>query len=152
MGDLTVDRGKIFSKRLKTLYLQRAVTYISQKGSRYTQTLFAREISDFAGIKVDQQHIHEYLNNGTIPRTDLLCSIADFFNVSLDYLLGRDDYLTKNDLKATNPNEMKYRIADEIENDLHDKIVETINASLSDNLYPLAKDITDMVLNSALNH
>lgn len=46
------------------------------------------------------------LGNGTIsrwktssPNTDKLRKIADFFNVSMDYLLDRDSFLTKRDTK-----------------------------------------------------
>lgn len=46
------------------------------------------------------------LGNGTIsrwktssPNTDKLQKIADYFNVSMDYLLGRESYLTPRDEK-----------------------------------------------------
>lgn len=46
------------------------------------------------------------LGNGTIsrwrnssPNTEKLQKIADYFNVSMDYLLGRDQYLTHKDEK-----------------------------------------------------
>lgn len=46
------------------------------------------------------------LGNGTIsrwrsssPNTDKLQKIADYFNVSMDYLLGREKYLTPRDEK-----------------------------------------------------
>lgn len=30
-------------------------------------------------------------NNGTVPRVDILVKLANYFNVTTDYLLGNDD-------------------------------------------------------------
>lgn len=48
-------------------------------------------------VLADQIHIHrniigQWINKNYIPELDNLEIIADFFNVSLDYLLGRTDY------------------------------------------------------------
>lgn len=37
-------------------------------------------------------YIYEWMSNGTLPAIDYLLSMAKFFNVSPDYLLGRTDY------------------------------------------------------------
>lgn len=72
-------------KNLKTLRNQRG---ISQK------TL--AEI-----IMVSQQSINKYENHNVEPDIETLIKIADYFQVSLDYLVGRNfhsENLTKNDI------------------------------------------------------
>ncbi|MCQ2463963.1 MAG: helix-turn-helix domain-containing protein [Oscillospiraceae bacterium] len=34
--------------------------------------------------------------NGSLPNSDTLLKIADYFEISVDYLLGRDEYTTNN--------------------------------------------------------
>lgn len=40
---------------------------------------------------LNKSSISRYENNTQLPENDLLQSIADFFQISVDYLLGRDD-------------------------------------------------------------
>ena len=40
---------------------------------------------------IEQALISKYENNKRIPPTETLIILADYFNVSLDYLLGRND-------------------------------------------------------------
>ena len=42
-------------------------------------------------ILVSQQSINKYENHNVEPDIETLIKIADFFNVSLDYLVGRTD-------------------------------------------------------------
>lgn len=42
-------------------------------------------------VGVTRQSIAQYLDGNTQPNAEKLCAIADFFNVSADYLLGRTD-------------------------------------------------------------
>lgn len=65
-----------------------------------------RELSNKKGMSLPQLEITLGLGNGTIsrwknssPNTDKLQKVADYFNVSMDYLLGRDSILTSRDNK-----------------------------------------------------
>ena len=42
-------------------------------------------------INVSQQSINKYENHDVEPNIDTLCAIAEFFNVSVDFLIGRTD-------------------------------------------------------------
>jgi transcriptional regulator with XRE-family HTH domain len=67
-----------FSDRLKEL----------RKRDNITQKALA-EI-----IRVSWRAIQSYeLGTATNPTSDILIKLADYFNVSVDYLLGRVDYL-----------------------------------------------------------
>lgn len=58
---------------------------------KYLRSLNAISQKDFAKkIGVSQQTIASWENGRTEPSNDLLKDIADYFNVSTDYLLGRD--------------------------------------------------------------
>ncbi len=44
-------------------------------------------------IKVERKTVSNWLRGLFLPRVNVLCRLADFFNVGADYLLGRsDDY------------------------------------------------------------
>ncbi len=65
----------IFSERLKTLRISRNVRQ--------------QDISDFIGISLrGYQH---YETDTREPTLSKLIALADFFDVSLDYLVGRKD-------------------------------------------------------------
>jgi transcriptional regulator with XRE-family HTH domain len=72
----------IFSNRLKDL----------RKDRRLTQKQLASKLF------IDDTSISKYENDKAMPENELLQRIADFFEVSVDYLLGRDT--TFNNLKA----------------------------------------------------
>ena len=42
-------------------------------------------------LNIDKSTIAKYETNDREPKVYILCKIADYFNVSLDYLAGRDD-------------------------------------------------------------
>lgn len=64
-----------FSKRLKTL----------RKDKRLTQ----KQLGEL--LFIDDTSISKYENEKAMPENELLQRIADFFGVSVDYLLGRDE-------------------------------------------------------------
>lgn len=47
-------------------------------------------------IGVSRQAISQYCNGSTVPNADKLLKIAEYFNVSLDYLCGRSEAATTN--------------------------------------------------------
>ncbi len=49
----------------------------------------AADLED-AGV-VSASSVKEYLENGRLPNVRTACKIADFFDVDLDWLFGRDD-------------------------------------------------------------
>ena len=50
---------------------------------------------EFAGkLSVAKQTVSNWENNNIQPSIDMLTKIADFFNISTDYLLGREDKKT----------------------------------------------------------
>jgi len=66
---------EVFIKNLKTLFTER----------KLTQKQLANALC------VDQSAISDLLNGVTTPKFTTLISIADYFGVSLDYLVGRTD-------------------------------------------------------------
>ncbi|MRI65109.1 helix-turn-helix domain-containing protein [Gracilibacillus thailandensis] len=73
-GRVYMDKIKL-SERLKQL--------------RNSKGLFQKEVADKLGIK--QNTLSGYENGTRSPDNELLKDIADFYNVTLDYLLGRSD-------------------------------------------------------------
>lgn len=65
----------IFSKRLLSL--------------RKEKNLSTRALA--AEIGISQQAISQFEKEATYPHCNTLCAIADYFDVSLDYLCGRSD-------------------------------------------------------------
>ncbi|MBQ6700819.1 MAG: helix-turn-helix transcriptional regulator [Oscillospiraceae bacterium] len=64
------------------------------KQLREERNITQQELAD--QLSCSQQSIHNYENHGTQPDIDMLCRMADFFNTSVDYLIGntnvRDPY------------------------------------------------------------
>lgn len=58
------------------------------KALRTAQGLSQRALADF--VKVRQQSINQYENRDTEPDIAVLTRIADYFGVSIDYLVGHD--------------------------------------------------------------
>ncbi len=66
---------KIFSLRLKEL--------------RSKAGLKGRELAEITGI--DHDNLKKYESGANIPKFDTMIKLADFFGVSVDYLLGREE-------------------------------------------------------------
>jgi len=49
-------------------------------------------------IGISAERFNLYVNGKREPDNSMLTDIADYFNVSVDYLLGRDDDSTENEL------------------------------------------------------
>lgn len=69
------------------------------KELRKNKNLTQQQLADL--FYLNKSSISRYENNSQIPETDLLRKIADFFGVSVDYLLGRtkEEKPPENDFK-----------------------------------------------------
>lgn len=67
--------NQIFSKRIKDL----------RESKRLSMDQLAKELG------ITKSRVNMWENNGTIPRGDVLIQLAQYFNVTTDYLLGNDD-------------------------------------------------------------
>lgn len=59
-----------------------------------------KELREKAGLSMDQlakvlgvtkSRVNMWENNGTLPRSEVLIQLANYFKVTTDYLLGNDD-------------------------------------------------------------
>lgn len=60
------------------------IKYLRQS-KKIDQTALAKKLD------VSKQSISNWENGNILPSVDMLCQIADFFHVSTDYLLDRED-------------------------------------------------------------
>ena len=60
---------------------------------RKTHNLKAEDLADIVGVK--RRIIFMYEKNESKPSFEVLISLANYFNVSLDYLVGRSDEARK---------------------------------------------------------
>lgn len=51
-----------------------------------------KQLAEYIGAS--QGNISDWKSGKAVPASEKLCAIADFFNVSVDYLLGRTDVRT----------------------------------------------------------
>ena len=56
------------------------------KELREERNITQQELADH--LSCSQQSINNYENHGTQPDIDMLCRMADFFETSVDYLIG----------------------------------------------------------------
>ncbi len=61
----------------------------NMKKLRTMARMSQRELADIIGVS--QQSVNKYENHGVEPGIETLIKIADYFNVSVDYLIGRAD-------------------------------------------------------------
>ena len=59
------------------------------KKLREERNITQQELAD--QLSCSQQSINNYENHGTQPDIDMLCRMADFFDTSVDYLIGNTD-------------------------------------------------------------
>lgn len=67
---------KIFAERLKQLRTNRKITM--------------QKLADEIGLK-NKGTIGQFETEITVPSSETLISLADYFDVSIDYLVGRSD-------------------------------------------------------------
>ena len=63
------------------------------KKIRVEKKLTQKQTAEGVGIPERQYQYYEYGKN--VPSALLLCALADYFDVSLDYLVGRSDDPTR---------------------------------------------------------
>jgi len=63
--------------------------YIMLKDIRKSNKLSQQQLAKDLGVR--QSTIAQWETNARSPNLDMLISIADYFDVSTDYLLGRDN-------------------------------------------------------------
>jgi transcriptional regulator with XRE-family HTH domain len=69
----------VFAERLKKLREDK------------TQNQVAKEMNSLNLSTITQQTLGRYENGDRLPNAEILCDLADYYNVSVDYLLGRAD-------------------------------------------------------------
>lgn len=65
------------------------------KSSRVKKELSQQDMADILGISVRSYQRYEAINGFCIPSVETLVLISDALDVSIDWLLGRDDFLAK---------------------------------------------------------
>lgn len=64
-------------------------------------------------IGVSQQSINKYENHSSEPALDVLISMADYFNTSVDYLIGNTDISRRIEhVRPTDLNDEEFRVID----------------------------------------
>ena len=59
------------------------------KNLRENENLSMQQLAE--QMRVTKSRVNMWENNGTVPRMDILVKLANYFNVTTDYLLGNDD-------------------------------------------------------------
>lgn len=62
-----------------------------------------QQLADY--IMVSQQSVNKYENHDVEPDIETLIKIADYFDVSVDYLIGRKDWVDSSELFACENND-----------------------------------------------
>lgn len=98
-------------------------------------------------IGVSRQNIGKWLSGSTTPDIDTLCKIADAYNVSTDYLLGRTPYPTV---------DQDLRIAEEVTGLSEQSInalclLKQTNSEINPNPYLSVLSIVDFLLNNLID-
>lgn len=65
----------------------------------YENKITQKQLAESIGAS--QSNVSDWLNGKTLPSAEKLVAIADFFNVTVDYLLGRTDEITPAEDAAT---------------------------------------------------
>lgn len=103
---LSITIFRIFIKLLNVVNINVEVIILlaNLKKLRAEHRVTQKQLADV--ISVSQQSINKYENHNIEPDIDTLIKIADFFNTSVDYLIGHTDIerkiesVTSHDLNA----------------------------------------------------
>ncbi len=97
------------------------------KAEREKKNLSTTELAEKLGVQKSRVSMWE--TNGTIPRNDMLLKLCDFFNVTVDYLLGNETEQT--DEKKEKINSIQRKLARLSPTDL-DKAENVLDAVFND--------------------
>lgn len=75
----------MFSEKIKELRLARGITQVELANS----------------LSVTKQSVSNWENNNIMPSIEILLQLSDFFGVSTDYMLGKENEKTLNVSKLT---------------------------------------------------
>lgn len=75
----------MFSEKIKELRLARGITQVELASS----------------LSVTKQSVSNWENNNIMPSIEILLQLSDFFGVSTDYMLGKENEKTLNVSKLT---------------------------------------------------
>lgn len=75
----------MFSEKIKELRLARGITQVELANS----------------LSVTKQSVSNWENNNIMPSIEILLQLSDFFGVSTDYILGKENEKTLNVSKLT---------------------------------------------------
>lgn len=76
------------------MFIERLLKLINEKNITKSKLL--------SDLSLNKNSILNWQERGTVPSADVMDSIADYFNVSIDYLLG------KTDIKEKSPNDITF--------------------------------------------
>jgi len=113
---LNDERSKNMGAYSSLHFCERLNALIKEKG--------VRKIDFFEELGLSKNSISNWLDRNTIPSGDVLAQIADYFNVSVDYLLGRTN--SKNP-----PTDTVEGFGFKIDDSLKDEVKELINIYIS---------------------
>lgn len=127
-----------FGTRLKEL----------RKSKNMTQEQLAEELNKKYNLNESKPTISQYENNRRVPDLDRIVNIADYFNVSLDYLTYRkfeetNDNLRENDISFNSPQEaLSFILKQEMVANFGGYDLETMS---DEEIMDMANDIADML-------
>ena len=104
------------------------------KKLREGRHLSQAKLADY--FSLSQQAIYKYENSLSEPDFDTLIRMADFFNTSTDYLIGRTDEMTIITDKDITPMEMKHlELFRKLTKDSQEQLDKFLSSVVSNNLY-----------------
>ncbi len=105
-------------KGVKMNFKERLIELLEENQIKYNS------VAQQTGIPVTT--ISNYINRGSTPSGEQLIKLAEFFNVTIDYLVGREDDYVKPQVESTlSYREQKLlRAFNQLDNDEKDKIIE----------------------------
>lgn len=69
------------------------------KKLRFESGISQKQLADFIGVS--QQSVNKYENHNIEPDIEVMIKIADYFNTSVDYLIGHTDVRRKIEIMQT---------------------------------------------------
>lgn len=94
-----------------------------RKEKRITQTDLAK------GVHVTQQTVTAWESGRAVPNANTLDALADYFNVSSDYLLGRTKEKNSDKQMSENQKLVAYSIDPDISDEERQAIIEMVKAA-----------------------